>query len=78
MINRDGFTLNLRELFWEECCSMDTQLDNILVKINIVIMNYYIRENLKFGENSMALVKYVFVLTYQLCHLKLKTKVNFL
>ena len=44
MINRDGFTLNLRELFWEGVCNMDTQLDNILVKINIVIMNFYIRK----------------------------------
>ena len=63
MLNRAGFPLNLRELFWAECCNMATQLYNILVKINIVIMNCYIRKNLKFGENSMALVKYVFVLT---------------
>ena len=63
MINRDGFPLNLRELFWSECCNMDTQLDNILVKIKILIMNCYIREKLKFGENSMYLAKYVFVLT---------------
>ena len=24
MLNRDGFPLNLRELFWEECCNMAT------------------------------------------------------
>ena len=45
MLNRAGFTLNLRKLFWAECCNMATQLDNILVKINIVIMNCYIRKN---------------------------------
>ena len=44
MLNRDGFPLNLRELFWAEFCNMATQLDNILVKINIVIMNCYIRK----------------------------------
>jgi len=32
--NRVGFPLHLRELFWEECFNMETQLYNILVKIN--------------------------------------------
>ena len=34
ILNRAGFPLNLRELFWAECCNMETQLDNILVKRN--------------------------------------------
>ena len=34
MLNRAGFPLHLRELFWAECCNMATQLDNILVKRN--------------------------------------------
>ena len=34
MINRDGFPLNIRELLWEECFNISTQLDNILVKRN--------------------------------------------
>ena len=32
MLNRAGFPLHLRELFWAECCNMVTQIDNILVK----------------------------------------------
>ena len=34
MLNRAGFPLHLRELFCAECCNMETQLDNILVKRN--------------------------------------------
>ena len=78
MINRAGFPLNLRELFWAECYNMDTQLDNILVKNKHCNYELLYKKNLKFGENSMSLVKYVFVLTYIICLQKLKTKVNFL
>ena len=63
MLNRAGFPLNLRELFWVECCNMATQLDNILVKNKHCNYELLYNKNLKFGENSMALVKYVFVLT---------------
>ena len=41
ILNRDGFPLNLRELFWEECCNMENKIQNIFLP-RIKLLTYEI------------------------------------